>query len=144
LDTQGQHLLVEYHGCDTATLNDERAISHALERAAIEAGATIVTKTFHRFAPQGVSGVVVIEESHLSIHTWPENGYAAVDFYTCGDCEPERANRVLRSALCASRSEVLIVRRGQASPQTGTSLKIHRHYSEGKPEGHDGLVHRNL
>jgi len=67
---------------------------------------------FHRFAPQGVSGVVVVEESHLSIHTWPEAGYAAVDFFTCGECFPERAHAALLDGLAPERSEILNVERG--------------------------------
>ena len=77
MDTFGQHLLVEYHGCDLSLLNDLCRIEVLMCAAAEAAGATVVTSAFHRFSPQGVSGVVVIEESHLSIHTWPESGYAA-------------------------------------------------------------------
>lgn len=98
--------------------------------AAEAAGATVVAKAFHRFTPQGVSGVVVVEESHLSIHTWPEYGYAAVDFYTCGDCVPERAHELLRSALGAERSEVLKVDRGTYPP--GPSMELKEHYREGR------------
>jgi len=112
VDTLGRHLLVEYHGCDDRVLDDEEAIRAAMRRAAEAAGATVVGEVFHRFTPQGVSGVVVIEESHLSIHTWPECGYAAVDFYTCGDCVPERAHTLLAEALAATWSEVMRVERG--------------------------------
>lgn len=112
MDTQGCHLLAEYHGCDLQVLDDARRVEALLREAAVEAGATVVACVFHRFAPQGVSGVVVIEESHLSIHTWPETGYAAVDFYTCGDCTPEAAHRVLREGLRAERAELLTVDRG--------------------------------
>lgn len=129
MDTFGQHLLVEYHGCDVQMLDSEDAIERIMKRAAEAAGATVVTSTFHRFAPQGVSGVVVIEESHLSIHTWPECGYAAVDFYTCGDCEPKRAHEILATALAAARSEVMQVHRGLYP--SAASMRIERHESEG-------------
>jgi S-adenosylmethionine decarboxylase len=129
LDTFGQHLLVEYHGCDVKMLDSVSAIERAMKRAAEAAGANVVTSTFHRFAPQGVSGVVVIEESHLSIHTWPECGYAAVDFYTCGDCEPERAHELLAESLSAARSEVMQVHRGLYP--SGRSMRIERHEAEG-------------
>lgn len=112
MDTRGQHLLAEYYGCPTATLNDEGAIRALLQAAARAAGATVVATVFHRFAPQGVSGVVVVEESHLSIHTWPEAGYAAVDFFTCGECFPERAHAALIEGLSPERSEILNVERG--------------------------------
>ena len=72
--------------------------------------------------------MVVVEESHLSIHTWPECGYAAVDFYTCGDCEPLRAHESLSEALAAERSEVISVRRGLYP--TGPSMRVQSHYRE--------------
>ena len=110
-----RHLLVEYKGCNASVLDDPAAIEVALKRAAIAAGATIVGMVFHQFTPQGVSGVVVVQESHLSIHTWPDEGYAAVDFYTCGDCEPERAHELLLEALEASEYELMRVERGGES-----------------------------
>jgi len=112
METRGQHLLAEYYGCPTSILDDESAIRSLLHRAAEAAGATVVASVFHRFAPQGVSGVVVVEESHLSIHTWPEAGYAAVDFFTCGECFPERAHAALLDGLAPERSEILNVERG--------------------------------
>ena len=81
----GTHIVCELSGCNAALLTDVDAVAEMMEQAALEANATPITKAFHRFQPQGVSGVVVIQESHLSIHTWPETGYAAMDFYTCGD-----------------------------------------------------------
>ncbi len=81
----GTHIVCELSGCDPASLTDIDLVQKMMVDAVKEANATIVTKAFHRFQPQGVSGVVVIEESHLSIHTWPETGYAAMDFYTCGE-----------------------------------------------------------
>ena len=129
MDTFGQHLLVEYHGCDVHTLDNAERIERLMNRAAEAAGATVVASTFHRFAPQGVSGVVVIEESHLSIHTWPECGYAAVDFYTCGDCLPERAHEILSRSLAAARSEVMQVHRGLYPADR--SMQVERHESEG-------------
>ncbi len=88
----------------------------------------MVTSTFHRFSPQGVSGVVVVEESHLSIHTWPEVGYAAADFYTCGDCQPIRAHEVLRDGLRAARAEVMTMRRGSYPP--APSIQVENHFRE--------------
>src|SRR5690606_24893800 len=72
MHTRSRHLLVEYHGCNRALLDDLKGIEALMRVAAKAAGTTIVKSVFHPFAPQGVSGVVVIEESHLSIHTWPE------------------------------------------------------------------------
>lgn len=83
--TLGRHILAEFYDCDSNVLNNVKLIEDSMAEAARVAGATIVQKTFHHFSPYGVSGVVVISESHLAIHTWPEFGYAAVDLFTCGD-----------------------------------------------------------
>ena len=79
----GRHLLVEMKECDPAILDNTDRIRDIFVNAARKAKATIVQEVFHRFSPYGVSGVVVIAESHLSIHTWPEYCYAAVDVFTC-------------------------------------------------------------
>jgi len=129
LNTFGRHLLVEYYDCDEKVLDDLERIEELLVDAAKEAKATVVRSTFHRFAPQGVSGVIVIEESHLSIHTWPEHGYAAVDFYTCGDASPDKAHPVLRDGLKAQRFEMMVINRGVWPPRQ--SLKLVKQISEG-------------
>jgi len=110
--TKGRHVLAEYWECDFAALASKDVIADRMAAAAKAAGATIVATLFHQFTPTGVSGVVVIEESHLSIHTWPEEGYAAADFYTCGDCVPEQAMAFLRDALSAGRTHFMTVDRG--------------------------------
>ena len=81
----GKHLLVEFYGCNKKKLNDLKFIEEAMTEAAKESKSTIVQVVFHKFSPHGVSGVVVIAESHLAIHTWPEHGYAAIDLFTCGE-----------------------------------------------------------
>jgi len=129
MDTLGTHLLVEYGGCDGDLLDDQSYIEGLMRRAAMAAGATIVTSTFHQFAPQGVSGVVVVEESHLSIHTWPEKGYAAVDFYTCGECLPARAEQVLYEGLAATSSETMTVLRGKGP--VGQAMELCSHDAAG-------------
>ena len=129
MESSGRHLIVELHGCNAETLNDLKRIEALMRLAAESAKATIVASVFHPFSPQGVTGVVVVEESHLSIHTWPEFGYAAVDFYTCGACLPERAYDVLKEGLAAQRAEVMEIRRGAYPP--GPSLRVQTHYSEG-------------
>ena len=112
MDPLGKHLLVEYRRCAPALLDDPDAMEALLREAAAAAGATVLDARLHRFKPQGVSGVLLIAESHVSIHTWPEAGYAAVDFYTCGDCDPLRAHEVLLARLGARSSEVMLVTRG--------------------------------
>jgi len=81
----GRHILAEIYGCDFEILNDIQKVERIMVNAALEAGAEVREFVFHKFSPQGISGVVVISESHLAIHTWPELGYAAVDVFTCGD-----------------------------------------------------------
>ncbi|NIS38431.1 adenosylmethionine decarboxylase, partial [Candidatus Saccharibacteria bacterium] len=98
----GRHILAEFYECDKNSLNNAQHIEMAMKRAAIECGATIVSSTFQTFNPHGVSGVVVIAESHLAIHTWPEYGYAAVDVFTCGETvDPAIANQALSESLQA-------------------------------------------
>lgn len=138
MDTFGRHLLVELHGCNVAKLDDKPTIEALMREAARAAGATEVGSLFHTFAPQGVSGVVVVEESHLSIHTWPEHGYAAVDMFTCGDCEPERAREVLARGLEAARSEILLVERG-LDPRAA-AMRVVRHAARDRVPGSDARV----
>lgn len=91
-DTKGHHYIVEASGCDPQIIGSIDRVQDILIRGAETAGAKIWAISFNRFPPNGVSGVVVISESHISVHTWPEVGYAALDIYTCGkDTEPEEA-----------------------------------------------------
>lgn len=133
----GRHLLVEYHDCSREVLNDLETIEKLMCKAAKAAKATVVGKVFHPFFPHGVSGVVVVEESHLSIHTWPEHGYAAVDFFTCGECVPEKAHQVLLTGLEAQTAEVMHVTRGLLPGPRSMSISEHRVDSPGESdEGH--------
>ncbi len=110
----GRHILVECYDCNPEILKDTDLIEEEMKEAARQAGATIVSSTFHTFSPYGVSGVVVIAESHLAIHTWPEYGYAAVDLFTCGDeCDPWKSFDYLREAFQASRTAETELRRGK-------------------------------
>ncbi len=109
----GRHLVAEFYGCDSSVLDDIESIERHMMNSAYESGATVVNSTFHRFLPYGVSGVVVISESHLAIHTWPEYGYAAVDLFTCGeDVNPWKAFEYLKKALKAKKVEVVEHLRG--------------------------------
>ena len=85
MNTLGRHILAEIYGCAEEILNNVHQIEQFMVESALESGAEVREVAFHKFSPQGVSGVVVISESHLTIHTWPELGYAAVDVFTCGD-----------------------------------------------------------
>lgn len=109
----GKHLLVELHGCDPDALKSIDLIREAMVTAAKIANATIIGVSFHEFSPFGISGVVVIAESHLSIHTWPEYRYAAVDIFTCGDqLKPEVAVDYITLQLKSKNVSVVEVRRG--------------------------------
>ncbi|MDD3655828.1 MAG: adenosylmethionine decarboxylase [Atribacterota bacterium] len=85
MDYLGNHLLVELYECDSLKLNNQNQLERVLKEAVRISGATALKTSFHQFAPQGVSGVVIIAESHFTIHTWPEYGYAALDIFTCGE-----------------------------------------------------------
>lgn len=111
--TRGTHLLIECLGCDRAVLDDAEALEKALRAAADAMGATVVGAMFHRFAPQGVTGVLLLAESHVSVHSWPERGYAAVDLFTCGARDPACAVPVLERAIGAREVSVLRVERGE-------------------------------
>jgi S-adenosylmethionine decarboxylase len=113
LNALGRHLLLELFDCDSDAINNLEAVKTALVEAAKRAQATIVDVVFHEFNPFGVSGVVVIAESHLSIHTWPEYRYAAVDIFSCGDVlQPEIAANYLVEQFGAERTSVVDVQRG--------------------------------
>ena len=79
----GLHILMEFNECSLEVLNNLELLEKEMNQAAKVSKATIIKSVFHQFSPQGVTGVVVVAESHLAIHTWPEHGYAAVDFFTC-------------------------------------------------------------
>jgi S-adenosylmethionine decarboxylase proenzyme len=132
---RARHLLVEYHGCDPDVLDDAERIPQVLRQAAEAAGASIVGCCFHRFTPHGVSGTLLIEESHLSIHTWPERGHAAVDFYTCGEADPLLAHEVLRRNLGARSFELVVLRRSEGLPSAGIEVVDRRAEpaAEGRP-----------
>ena len=100
---KGKHLLIDFYECQL-DLSDLSLIEDSLHQSAKLSGATIVSKHFHQFSPVGISGVIIIEESHFTIHTWPEHNFASVDFYTCGDTiNFDLAVDVLRESLRAKR-----------------------------------------
>lgn len=109
----GTHLLVELRDCNPGILKSLEKVRNALVSAAREAKATIIDVSFHEFNPFGISGVVVIAESHLTIHTWPEYGYAAVDIFTCGDViKPEMAASFLVRQFECKNPSIVEMKRG--------------------------------
>ena len=109
----GKHLIIEFHDCDPDVLNDTDACeAHILEAVRLS-GATVIQPFFHKFNPHGVSGIVVIAESHFSIHTWPEYGYCAIDVFTCGEeIKNEPAVEYLRRNFRSDHFSVMEIKRG--------------------------------
>ena len=109
----GHHTLIELHECDAAKLSDVEGIRVLMLGAIKAAGGTYVTDVFHHFSPHGVSGVIVIAESHVTIHTWPEHGYAAADVFTCGaSFQHEIFVQAMRLGVCAGRVQTQTLSRG--------------------------------
>lgn len=109
----GAHFILDLYGCDEAILNDVAGIQEAFLYAGRVSNATVLTHSFHSFEPVGVTGVVVIAESHFSIHTWPEYDYAAIDIFTCGkDMKPEKAIEVFLKVFSAKTHWLRKISRG--------------------------------
>ncbi len=128
----GRHIIAELYNCDLEKINDVSFVEKGMLEAAEIAGATVINSTFHHFSPFGVSGVIVIQESHFSIHCWPEFGFASVDIYTCGDTvDPWKAYEYLKSKFCASHGSTMELNRGQKNLLT--TRNVHSTESEKKP-----------
>ena len=112
-DNLGHHLLFDCYGCRGETLSDLPAVRDVLARAAAAFGLTVIAERLHQYQPQGVSGVLILAESHLAVHTWPEHGFAAVDLFTCGmRPDPARLADHFKAALSAERVEFRLIERG--------------------------------
>ncbi|MBI5525097.1 MAG: adenosylmethionine decarboxylase [Deltaproteobacteria bacterium] len=108
----GTHILLDMKGIDRALLDDRARLRRTLVKAAKDAGARVLDARFRSFEPSGVTGVVLLAESHIAIHTWPDRGYAAVDLFTCGRQEKaQKAARALVAALGPTDSNVVVVTR---------------------------------
>ncbi len=109
----GKHLLLELKDCDAELLDNMEYLREALSSVASSIGATVIKDSFYQFSPQGISGVVIIAESHISVHTWPEFRYAAVDVFTCGEViQPVRAVKPLAEKLKAKSTSYIELKRG--------------------------------
>ena len=120
----GNHILVEFMNCEPHIMNDVAAIERDMVGAAQKAGATVINSTFHHFSPYGVSGVVVIQESHLAIHTWPEYGYAAVDLFTCGEMDAWISFDFLKKCFGAKSYSAIEMKRGSVNLLTRNNFDI--------------------
>ena len=111
----GRHVIAELLGGNPNLLNDERYIRAILKEAAERAGGTVLDVTSHKFTPQGVTALALLSESHISIHTWPENSYAAVDVFTCGNhTNPQLACDFMKKSLECTVESVKVLERGTA------------------------------
>lgn len=119
METMGRHVISELWGCDFEKLNNLVKIEQIFVDAALRSGAEVREVAFHKFAPQGVSGVVIISESHLTIHSFPEHGYASIDVYTCGDLDPNIAANYIADALGAETRENVELPRGMGPIRVG-------------------------
>lgn len=99
----GQHIILEFYECIPHYLDDTSFLENTFRQAASAMGATILSSSFHPFSPIGVSGVVIIKESHLTVHTWPEYAYAAIDIFTCGELETDMGIQYLKDSLCPQK-----------------------------------------
>ena len=113
---QSKHLLLELYRCDREKLNDESFLRCILNRAAKLANATVLNLISNKFEPQGVTAIALLAESHISIHTWPESNYSAVDIFTCGqNMIPEQASQYLIKSLVAEEYSLRVIQRNPPS-----------------------------
>ena len=123
MDSLGTHLLLDLKECNAELLDDVDFIRKVVLTAAQEAGATVVGETFHKFRPIGVTGIVAIAESHISIHTWPEHSYAAADIFTCGtSLTPLRAADLIVKMLECEDVSISDVKRGAAFASASAAI----------------------
>ena len=122
LNHNSKHLLLELYKCDHEKLNDESFLRCSLNRAAKLAKATVLNLISNKFEPQGVTAIALLAESHISIHTWPESNYSAVDIFTCGqNMMPELASQYLIESLMAKEHSLRVIER---NPPSAVSKQI--------------------
>jgi len=115
-ETAAVHILLDLYNCDPGLLRDSEALRRVLQETADENGLTVLNGIFHRFEPHGVSGVLLISESHMSVHTWPEHGYAAVDVFSCRPgISAEKVRASLEKRLRPGRVRMQAITRGKGA-----------------------------
>jgi S-adenosylmethionine decarboxylase len=121
----GYHYIIELYECKPEMLRDAAILEKILHNCVKDSGATEIGRLFHKFSPQGVSGVILISESHFSIHTWPEHGYAAVDFFTCNpNVNVKKAYDYLVHQLYAENSTITEIKRGTPASTLNLEKKV--------------------
>lgn len=125
MDTLGRHLILETWGCCKEILDNVDVVKGILIKATESAGATLVEVVCHRFSPYGVTGVAILAESHISVHTWPEYGYAAVDIFLCGNAiDPQNAASFIIQAFHAQETSLMELKRGDFLSKNPCNKKL--------------------
>jgi S-adenosylmethionine decarboxylase len=141
--TIGYHCILELNGCPAELLDDRDFVLEAVREAAIAADLTLLGEVSHGFTPQGVTALALLSESHISVHTWPELGYAAADVFTCGEhANPREACEHLARRFQASEQEVRVIPRGVPAPRSAARQGIDGHRAGHAPSGPSGAVTR--
>jgi S-adenosylmethionine decarboxylase len=113
MDALGKHVIAEFYKCDKEIINNRELVETYMREAVELSGATLIDTIFHKFSPHGISGLVVVAESHFAIHTWPEYGYSAIDIFTCGDIIDNKiALKHLKEKLLAQSISIIEMKRG--------------------------------
>lgn len=134
MEALGRQILVEFYDCNPDKINNVDFIESSILTATRTSGATIISYNFHKFSPHGVSGVVVIAESHVSIHSWPEYNYAAVDIFTCGDTiDPWVIQEYLKEDFESKNISSMEMKRGMFKVQPGEKLPFKPNFKNSFP-----------
>jgi S-adenosylmethionine decarboxylase len=104
----GRHAIFELYDCSSKLLDDEQYIVSSMVEIARQLGATVLSSSSHKFEPQGVTAILLLSESHISIHTWPEKGFATCDIFTCGSCIPEDGVAIFKQKFHAQETNTLV------------------------------------
>jgi S-adenosylmethionine decarboxylase len=107
----GKHFLLNLYGCSFDSLNNELFLIDLIESAAVVSGATVIQTIFKKFEPQGFTGICLLSESHISVHTWPEEGKAALDLFTCGECDPRIGCELIIAKLNPESHKLTFIQR---------------------------------
>jgi S-adenosylmethionine decarboxylase len=109
----GIHLIADFFKCDTSVINNAESVEKIMTESVKISGATMIKPFFHRFSPQGISGIIVVAESHFAIHTWPEHSAAAVDIFSCGDFNYFDALIYIKNSIKSEENSIMHIYRGE-------------------------------
>ncbi|GLH62557.1 adenosylmethionine decarboxylase [Parageobacillus sp. G301] len=124
VNVEGKHVIIDAFECDSSLLNNVAHLEQLLTTAAQNAGMEILYSYFYQFNPQGITGMFILSTSHISIHTWPEEGYASLDFYTCGEQDPMDQVESLLKGLSSKRAMIYSISRGAKQLQLISSKEM--------------------